>query len=345
MTATLSGRLVRPLIEHELLAPIFAEEARRLGLTLADLDEPDARVDYDVMVDLTEFAIRITGDDAMGLHGATFLGTGVFHIVDYMVRTSRNVYEAMQRVGRYSRQLHDRFEMTVERTNEAEIIRFGIEGGLRFPAAFADFCMASLFVGSAALGLPPKADGVFFAHPPVRNVAEYEQLFNSPVHFNADSDHAVFPARSFDTPIPASDPFLCGLLERHADRLLARLPKSTTFAERVRRLLVPELRGGTPTLPNIAAQLELAPRTFRRRLERDGVTFQAILDDLRRDLAVAYLEQPDIELEEAAYLLGYSEASAFRRAFKRWTGKSVTEFRREVVPAASSNSVTRSDAG
>jgi AraC-like DNA-binding protein len=323
MPAKVSARLVRPLLENEQLAAVFAEEARsRFGLTLADLDAPDAWVAHDVVVGLVDFAVRVTGDDALGLHGAMFLGSGVFHILDYMVRTSRTVFEAMQRVGRYSRLLHDGFNFSVSRTNDAETIKFGVDDGLAFPAALADFCMASLFVGGFAIGLPPGAVGVYFAHPAVRNVQEYEDLFKAPVHFDAPETCAVFPPMSLEKELPAADPMLCSLLERHADQLLSRLPRTTPFTEQVRSKLVSELRGGTPTLSHVAKEMGLATRTLRRRLERDGTTFQSILDDLRRDLA-----QSDIELEEAAYLLGYSEASAFRRAFKRWTGKSVTEHR------------------
>jgi AraC-like DNA-binding protein len=200
--------------------------------------------------------------------------------------------------------------------------------GVPFPGAMADFCMASLILGGYAMGLPPMAQSVFFTHPRPRNVAKFESVFRVAVHFDAERDHAVFLPGAFDVPLPQADPVLCSLLARHADKLLERAAPTPPLLERVRRAIANELRGGLPTVGQIAPVVGIPERTLRRRLEREGVSFQGILDDMRRELALSYLEQPDIELEEAAYLLGYSEASAFRRAFKRWTGKSVTDFRR-----------------
>jgi hypothetical protein len=103
MRATVSARLVRPLLENEALAAIYADEARRLGVTLADLQAPDARVDYQSVVGLVAMAEQKTGSTSIGLHGAMFFGTGVYHVLDYLVRTSANVLEALKRVGRYYR--------------------------------------------------------------------------------------------------------------------------------------------------------------------------------------------------------------------------------------------------
>ena len=87
MRATVSARLVRPLLENEALAGIYADEARRLGLTLADLQAPDARVDHEIVVGLVAAAERKTGSTSIGIHGALFFGTGVYHVLDYLVRT------------------------------------------------------------------------------------------------------------------------------------------------------------------------------------------------------------------------------------------------------------------
>src|SRR5215471_12117728 len=128
MRATVSARLVRPLLENETLAAIYAEEARvRFGLTLAVLQAPEARVDHQVIVELVAMAIQKTKSTSIGLHGAMFFGTGVYHVLDYMVRTSANVHEALKRVGRYYRLFHDAFVLGVERRADADILHIGMK--------------------------------------------------------------------------------------------------------------------------------------------------------------------------------------------------------------------------
>jgi AraC-like DNA-binding protein len=95
----------------------------------------------------------------------------------------------------------------------------------------------------------------------------------------------------------------------------------------VRRLALTELPGGHPTLHRMARLLHTSPRTLRRRLEQDGTTYHALLDELRRDLALSYLQEETMEVEQVAFLLGFSDASALRRAFRRWTGRSLAEHR------------------
>ncbi|HEY7817075.1 MAG TPA: helix-turn-helix domain-containing protein, partial [Vicinamibacteria bacterium] len=103
---------------------------------------------------------------------------------------------------------------------------------------------------------------------------------------------------------------------------------SATTTERLRRLLTEELCGGRPTLEHLAARLHMSPRTLHRRLDDEGTTFRRIVTDVRRETAERHLREPVLAIGEIAFLLGFSEASAFHRAFKRWTGRRPLEYRR-----------------
>ena len=120
---------------------------------------------------------------------------------------------------------------------------------------------------------------------------------------------------------------MCAILQSHADRLLEELPSADRFSDRMREMLVSRLRGGNPNLDYVAHKMGASPSTVRRRLAEEGTTHRELLDDVRRRLALRYLGQNELILSEIAFLLGFSHENAFRKAFKRWTGKSPAEFR------------------
>ncbi len=125
-----------------------------------------------------------------------------------------------------------------------------------------------------------------------------------------------------------SDPGLCVILDRYAEELLAKLPQTNSIVDRVRQELSVGLRGGQVRLEAIAHTLEVEPRTLQRKLREAGISYQELLDEMRRELSIHYLKEEHISVYEVAFLLGFAETSAFHRAFKRWTGKTPSEFRR-----------------
>jgi AraC-like DNA-binding protein len=152
------------------------------------------------------------------------------------------------------------------------------------------------------------------------------------VSFGQSQNALVMPAASLDLPMIKSDPALKTMLERVAGDMLQRLPSADTLTSHIRRLLAAELRGGDPRIEYLAKKLHTTPRTLRRRLEEIGTTHREILEELRKELALKYLGERAIGPTEVAFLLGYSNASAFHKAFKRWTGVSASEFRRREAP-------------
>jgi AraC-like DNA-binding protein len=128
--------------------------------------------------------------------------------------------------------------------------------------------------------------------------------------------------------ITKADPGLCAVLDRHAETLIAKHSPNDSLVERVRALIKDELSGGNASLERIADSLSMSGRTLQRKLRDHGTSHQELLDQMRRDLAMRYLREPDLAICEVAYLLGFSESSALHRAFKRWTGKTPNEFRR-----------------
>jgi AraC-like DNA-binding protein len=169
---------------------------------------------------------------------------------------------------------------------------------------------------------------VRFRHPSPERLDEHRRFFRAPIHFDDRVTALVVRRELLAAPLVRSDPGLCAVLERQVHETLARIPKVNALSERVRHLIARDLTTGEPHARAIAAALHMSPRTLQRQLGHEGTTLRALVDDLRRDLAGRYLSERKIAIAEVAFLLGFSEASAFHRAFKRWSGTTPAEYRR-----------------
>jgi AraC-like DNA-binding protein len=137
-----------------------------------------------------------------------------------------------------------------------------------------------------------------------------------------------FPRAALALRQPHADARLRVVLERAAAAVVARLSPAGELTQRLRQALGEELRGGVPTCEQVARRLAIGVRTLNRRLQAEGTSFQQQLAELRCELARGYLDDGRLAISEVAYLLGFSEPSAFHRAFKRWTGHSPQSWRR-----------------
>jgi AraC-like DNA-binding protein len=136
--------------------------------------------------------------------------------------------------------------------------------------------------------------------------------------------------------MPAGAMAVCeyAVLERYADALLEKLPRGDPFVDNVRRAVADALRGRDPSLQATAARLGVGAGTLQRRLAALETTHQDVVEEVRNELAARYLVHEGLGVSEAAYLLGFSEPSAFHRAFKRWTGKTPLEYKKQAVRTA-----------
>lgn len=332
---TVSARIVR-------MALAFAEHAgverSRLltaaGLRAEELEDPEARIPLEAEGRVWEEAARLSGDADFGLHAAELLRPGAFDVLDYAVRASPTLGEAVQRLARFNRLLHDMAE-----------IRLEVEGGIarvvhRFPGdprgavrQAAEFTVASwVVIGRQATGQDFTPREVGFQHAAPANTEAHRRLFRAPVRFGQDRNTLVLDVGLLSLPLQRGDPGLCAVLDRHAEDLLARLPRAEPFEEALRRAICEELRGGQPSVAAVAARLHVSGRTLQRRLESAGASFHELVDTLRRELALRHLADPRTSLSEVSFLLGFSEPRAFHRAFKRWMGTTPGAWREKAVP-------------
>jgi len=155
---------------------------------------------------------------------------------------------------------------------------------------------------------------VWFRHPPPRTVAHREAYFGSPVHFGADRDAMLLSRQSLSEPNILEDEGITRFLISHLDRELARIDDTPALPAQAKEEIAGALSEGVPPMAGIARRLGLSARSLHRRLAEQGLSFQTLTEETRREIATAMLQEQHYALSEIAFLTGYSEHSAFRRA-------------------------------
>ena len=179
---------------------------------------------------------------------------------------------------------------------------------------------------------PPPPSAISFLHGMDPETARaYEAFFGCPVTWNDSHVRVRFPLPYLSLPMPRRDPTLRRLLDRQARAMLQALPQSSEADRQMQRVVLRMLSDGEPTLARAAAAMHMSPRTLQRRLARHGLSWQRWLDRSREQLAQQYLDDASLTLADIALLLGFSEQSAFNRAYRRWTGRSPGRDRRQVL--------------
>lgn len=163
---------------------------------------------------------------------------------------------------------------------------------------------------------------------------EVERMFAAPLLRDAQQMGVDVEARWLQLPIVQTPQAMESFLRGAPDNLLVKYRDQSSLVERIRRLLRRQLATGLPSLEDVSRAVSLSPQTLRRRLQAEGLGYQKIKDDLRRDVAIEYLGQADLTLLEIAARLGFSEASTFHRAFKDWTGQAPGVYRQTRLQAA-----------
>jgi AraC-like DNA-binding protein len=330
---TLAAAVSRPCYSLRLVRP-FLRVLRRYETIPAVLIDPldqlddDDRIPIETLHELLRGAIVLTQDEDIGLKAARELEVGSLGALEYAAASAHTSRDAMDVIARYLHLVNDALSFSIEAQADGFTV-VKLESSMGLPPAAEDFEVAAFYMATHhrfAHDIPPFR--VFIQHAR-SDSPEYAKTFpNGTVTFGAAFTGFSIPTKYLDRVLPEQDPKFHVLISRHADQLLASLPKVETFTERVRNQLVAELRGGDPTAPVIARKIGVSTRTLTRKLEAEGHSFKELIEELREGLAIRYTTSTDLLLSEVALLLGFSSSAAFNRAFKRWTGQSPIEYRR-----------------
>jgi len=322
------------------LALIHLERVTRLGvaretlLREAKLDErqlrdPDARIPLAAITRLWHAVTSHVPDPAVGLRIGADTRVREWGLVGYTMAFSGTVGSALKRLAHYSRVMSDALVVGLETERDATWVRLDVQPALRAFRPAVDARLAAVVSSCREISAAPIAP--LLVQLPYRrptDVKEYERFFGAPLEFGALATALLLRNDDLARPTAVADKTLTGYLVTLADQTLARLGKERTLRERVHRVLWSELSEGIPALERVARTLSMSARTLQRQLREEGTTFAALLTELRREMAPSLLRDGQLAVSEVAFLLGYEDPSAFRRAFRQWFGRSPRSFRR-----------------
>jgi AraC-like DNA-binding protein len=325
--ASVSVLLLRPLAamlvgREESLAAFYAAT----DLTPELIADSDARVSHAQFSVAWAEAVRLSGEPALALQIAEALPSGAFGIVEYVCRSAPSLGEAIRQWVRYLNILDEAVHVGVVEEEDSVVLRVLDESEAPAPAAH-ELCFGVLAARARELAAAPvRILAVRFTHRAPSDVSPYQRWFDAPVTFGARFTELVLPRSAMDTPLASADPNLLAILTRHADTLAAKDRSKPPVTREVERVLRAALRSDDGDIDPVARRLGLTARSLQRRLKEEGTSFKEVREHVRHELAMRYLDE-DLAISEVSFLLGFSEPSAFFRAFKRWTGATPLENR------------------
>lgn len=303
------------------------------GLTEDALAQQDNRIPVSVYHALIGAAIAATGDGALVMRHTIESKLESMSIVGQIVHSSNSMVHSMQQLNRYARlmadvdimQGKDRFEVAIE-NNEVWIVDHLPQPNETPMAIEASF---SRFISEFRRSFPDKVFGIEMevTYPPPPYMNAYAELLQIPVRFNGTRNALRIDHFWLDTDFDPGNEYIFSIFTDHAEALLSELDTTDTTRAKVEAHILPELHTGTISMDKVARDMGMSRQTLYRRLQEEGLTFADVHDELRARMARDYLTARKVSVNETAYLVGFSEASSFVRAFKRWTGQSPRAFR------------------
>lgn len=278
-------------------------------------------MDHEAFLRLLERVEEVSPSPTLGLQAAEYIHAGHFGILGYLAMSSTTLADALQYLNRYGRLFHNLHEIRT-RTVGADVVLSWTVFPVDYHPLFTELSLATMVAFVRQLVNAPMAlSRVQFVHPLQGDKADYERFFGCPVAFGQPQVELQFPLTMLGLPLRQPDATLLNILEQQAAQVLAGLPREDIWLQQVRLHIVRLCREGNPTLEAVADALHLTPRTLQRRLALHELKFQPLLDETRYKLAAQYLSDPNLQLVDVAFLLGFSDQSSMTRAFKRWSGE------------------------
>jgi AraC-like DNA-binding protein len=332
-----SARLLLPFVRVIGQAPEVVREMHREGIGPGEIARPETRLSHRRVMELIDRWERATNDPSIGIRAGLGVEPGELETMELAARCCATFREGILCSARYIHLINEAADVSLVESGDVALWRFRVTDGVRQARAANDFvlaCAAKFSRRYAGIATPPHE--VHFMHDPPADLSPYAR-FRSTLRFGMPHNGFVFDRRHLDRPMARANEDLREAFETYARELSERLGPGSSSRGRVRArardVVVDQLRRGEMCMEAVAASLAMSVPTLRRRLEDEGTTFSDLVDEIRRELAEQLLRDPRRTISEIAFMLGFSHAPAFHKAFRRWTGSTPSEHRAKTTSA------------
>ena len=293
-----------------------------------DLRNPDARLPVAAVVALWQAIAQHVANPGFGVAGGARLRVRQLGLVGYVACFSPTLREALQRLARYGRLVTEEVEFSLHESRPEGTLAVRRVAPGAGQSLSQDYALAAaLQMARELTGVEIVPSGASFTHPQPSSTVAHRRHFRCPLRFGERIAAITFRARDLQLPSVRADETLAGYLSAYAEIVLASLIRGETIRHAVRAAIWSMLADGKPSLDRVAGALRISPRTLQRRLAEDGTSLHGEIEEIRKSMAMAMLRDHSYCVQDVAFLLGYSEPSAFYRSFKRWTGTTPVRFR------------------
>lgn len=308
----------------------MAELFREAGLDVALLQQPEERIATSEFIRLLQLVMRRTEDEFIGLGRGSKSKPGTFSMMAHAVINCPNLEKAMQRSARFYHLMDLPLELRLEQGAAESRLYLQVSspehGNILEAIIFVSLRFWSWLTGC---NLEPISIQLDSPEPP--QAAEFRRNFRGTVSYANRSNVIVFPNSWLSLPLVQNPLSLSKFLKDSLALIIVGNRQPIGLPEQIRAIISKGYGNTFPDFSQVCEILSMTPQTLRRRLKEENTSYQAIKDSIRQDAACYYLAKEELSIDEIALMMGFSEASSFHRAFKKWMGKTPAAWRRELL--------------
>lgn len=319
--------LLRYLDELGISKRAFCAEA---GLPIETFEFPDSKLSLAQLDHIFQTAQRMTGDEFVGLHMGEFLTKSFSHILGYVMMNCTTLLHALEKFSIYERLIDETTTTSFYEEKNCTVVESAIlDKSITSIRQLAEYKLSGSYSYTKLLTEKQiSLVRVEFMHDAATNKQEYDRVFGCTVRFRQSRNALVMDSACLRLPIREPNPQLLEAFEANAAAMLRSVSATDSFSYRTSRAIISMMPRTLPGIEEIAKRQAVSVRTLQMKLNEEGTSFRKVLNEIRRAMAIRYLEDRTTAISEIAYLLGFSEVSAFHRSFKRWTSHTPHEFRK-----------------
>ncbi|WP_240418060.1 AraC family transcriptional regulator [Paenibacillus periandrae] len=302
--------------------------------TYAEIDaslllREEARIEQEEFERMVKAAARYTGDDLFGLHQGQRMGISDLGVLGYVMLHSKTLGQALSAYQKYNFIVCSGFNADIDIEGEDVVISLFLNNSPEVPSrhCIEDMTVSfyQILLGLSCRVIPIRA--VQFMHGPPAVMDEYEAVLGVVPQFHQQANTLRLSKEVLDYPVIGSDARLLGVFKAMAEEVRVKLTVGSDLKVRLSRWIIECMPSHFPTLQEAAKEMHMSVRTLQSRLKAEGTSYNRLANEIRKELAIRYLAQHEYSIAEIAYLLHFSEPSAFQTTFRKWTNVAPGEYR------------------